>query len=89
MGISVFEQVVTDMTELQFSWMEKIRWRGGRYKIMLHPTYTWPGEMSMDMQRWIKENTKAQYRRSLWHDTFIIFFKRKDEATAFKLRWLE
>lgn len=89
MTIIFSEQIVTDMTELCRSWFEKIKWRGGRYKITLHPIYTWPGEMSMDMQRWIKENTKAKVFSTLHHDAFNIFFKSKDEALAFKLRWLE
>lgn len=87
MDINFVEQTVTNMDELRCSWIEKIIWRGGRYRITLYPICTWPGEMSIDMQRWLKENIKAKVLPTLWHDSFNIFFKNKEDAVAFKLRW--
>ncbi len=83
------EQHVTKMVELPCSWFEKIKWRGGRYKIIIYPTYPWPGEVPAIMSQWIKENIRAKIGSTLFHDAYNIYFKSKDEALAFKLRWFK
>lgn len=85
--IIVFEQTVTKMVEREQNWLERLIWRGGWYKITLHPMLTWPGKMCESMETWIKENTKAMIFSSLDHGVYNICFRNKQETMAFILRW--
>ena len=87
MIITFIEPTVSKMIELPLKWYEKIKWRGGRYYVIIKPSYQWPPILPTEIEEWLNEHTKTQIN-TYYNNHVKISFRRLDEAAAFKLRWM-
>lgn len=79
---------VSKIIELKQKLIDRLWWRGGSYKVTVQPQISWPVLMPGQIEEWLKENTKSRIYLTLQNGVFIIRFKNRGEAMAFKLAWL-